>query len=124
MKLVTFILAALTAFSVHASESDRRNLRICEEAAVLVTTAYVLHPMNAQDRVDFINKEKDRLAKDEPDFRPEDRHLLPAFASVTFHLVELKALDSTKLIAKETQMRLAARAGAACDFASRAPGAP
>ena len=124
MKLVTFLLALLSAFAVHASESDRGNLRMCEEAAVLVTTAYVLHPVNAQDRVNFINEEKDRLARNKPGLRPEDRHLIPAFTSVTFHLLELQAHGSATQLSEKTQIRLAARAGAACGLASSAIGAP
>jgi hypothetical protein len=124
VKLVIFLSFLLSAFAVHASERDQRNLRMCEEAAVLATTAHILHPVNAQERVNFINEEKDRLAKDDPDSRPEDPHLLSALAAVTFHLVELEALNSAVPLSKQTQMRLAARAGAGCGLVSSAIGAP
>ena len=128
MKLVAFLLALSASFNVLASDRKAgemtHDMKVCEETASLMTTAYTLHPVDAQKRVDFINMEKARIAADRPDLRIEDRHLLPAMGAITFHLVELKVLDSSQDLSKETQIRLAARSGAACGLLSGLESAP
>lgn len=128
MKLVAFLFALLATFNVQASDRKTRDMtrdmKVCEETASLVTTAYILHPVDAQERVNFINREKDRIARDTPDLRIEDRHLLPALGAITFHLVELESLDSAEPLSREIQIRLAARSGAACGLLSGLEGAP
>jgi len=99
-------------------------MKVCEETASLMTTAYTLHPVDARERVNFINMEKARIAVDRPDLRIEDRHLLPAMFAITFHLVEVKVLNSGEPLSRETQIRLAARSGAACGLLSGLKGAP
>ena len=128
MKLVAFLLALSASFNVLASDRKTgemtHDMKVCEETASLMTTAYTLHPVDAQKRVDFINMEKARIAEDRPDLRIEDRHLLPAMGAITFHLVELKVLNSSQELSKETQIRLAARSGAACGLLSGLESAP
>ncbi len=128
MKLVASLFALLAALDVHASDRTTRDMthdmKVCEGTAALLTTAYTLHPVDAQKRVNFINKGKDRIARDMPSLRIEDRHLLPALGAITFHLVELGSLDSAEPLSKDTQIRLAARSGAACGLLSGTEGAP
>ena len=128
MKLVAFLLAILAIFHVQASDlstpDKTRDMKVCEETAYLMTTAYMLHPVDAQARVNFTNSEKDRIARDTPALRIEDRHLLPAMAAITLHLVELGSLDSAQPLSVETQIHLAARSGAACGLLSGLQRAP
>ena len=128
MKLMTFLLSLFAIFNAQAVDLNTRemthDIKVCEETASLMTAAYTLHPVDAQERVNFINREKDRIARETPDLRIEDRHLLPAMGAITFHLVELDAHNSTQPLSKETQIRLAARSGAACGLLSGIEGAP
>ena len=128
MKLMALLFALLASFNVSASERKTsemtHDMKVCEETASLMTTAYILYPVDAQARVDFVNVEKARIAASRPELRIEDRHLLPAMAAITFHLVELKALNSSQQLSKETQIRLAARSGAACGLLSGLESAP
>ncbi len=128
MRLMTLLLPAFVAFSAQGSDIDTKkmtsDMKVCEETAALMTAAYTLHPVDAQARVDFINSEKDRIVRDALELRIEDRHLIPAMGAVTFHLVELDALNSADPLSRETQIRLAARAGAACGLRSGIEGAP
>lgn len=114
MKTAAIVLALLAAPAGDASDRDRRDLKVCEEAATLMTAAYTRHPVDAAARAEYINREKERIARDQPDRRIEDRHLLPAMSAVIFHLVELQSLNASQPLSPDTQMRLAARAGAAC----------
>ena len=128
MKLMIFLLALFAIFNVQAFDLNTRemthDMKVCEETASLMTAAYTLHPVDAQERVNFINREKDRMARETPDLRIEDRHLLPAMGAITFHLVELEAHNSTQPLSKDIQIRLAARSGAACGLLSGIEGAP
>lgn len=128
MKLVAFLFALLASIDVHASDRRTRDMthdiKVCEETAALLTAAFTLHPADAQKRVNFINEGKDRIARDMPNLRIEDRHLLPALGAITFQLVELGSLDSAEPLSKEAQIRLAARSGAACGLLSGTEGAP
>ena len=128
MKFLALLFALLAAFGAQASERTARDMthdmKVCEETASLLTAAYTIHPVDAQERVNFINREKARIARDKPDLLVEDRHLLPALGAVTFHLVELESLNSTAPLSTETQIRLAARSGAACGLLSGIEGAP
>ena len=128
MKIVAFLFVLFATLDVQAGDLKARDMtrdmKVCEETASLLTTAYTLHPVDAQERVNFINKEKDKIARDTPDLRIEDRHLLPAMGAITFHLVELEALNSAQPLSRETQIRLAARSGAACGLLSGLEGAP
>lgn len=116
MKVLAFLFGLIASFNVQAIDRKAiemtRDMKVCEETASLITTAYTLHPVDAQERVNFINMEKARIAADPPDLRIEDRHLLAAMGAITFHLVELNVLNSDEPLPVETQIRLAARAGA------------
>ena len=125
VKLVGFLLVIFAISYAQASDlevPDRtRDMKVCEESATLITTAYTLHPVDAQARVNFINSEKDKIARDSPALTIEDRHLLPAMAAITFHLVELGLISSDEPLSVETQIRLASRSGAACGLLSGLP---
>lgn len=114
---MAFLFVLIASFNVQAIDRKAsemtRDMNLCEETASLITTAYTLHPVDAQERVNFINMEKARIAADPPDLRIEDRHLLAAMGAITFYLVELNVLNSDEPLPVETQIRLAARAGAA-----------
>src|SRR5690606_40274988 len=81
MKLVAFLFALLATIDVHASDRRTRDMthdiKVCEETAALLTAAYTLHPADAQRRVNFINEGKDRIARDMPNLRIDDRHIQP-----------------------------------------------
>jgi len=124
MRVLVLLLLVLGVFDASADERDRNNLKRCEEAAVLVTSAYSLHPNNAQERVDFINREKARMAKIEPSMRLEDRYLLPPLVSVPLYLAELNLIDSSTPLSSEIKVHIAARAGAACGLLIGKVGTP
>lgn len=93
----------------------RRDIRMCEEAAVMNAVAHTLHADDPQRQSEYIWAEKGRLSREDPDARPEDRHLVAAAASVIFQLVELRERGrSGETVPAPDTMRLAARAGAAC----------
>ena len=128
MTFAAFLFALVATINVEASERTARNMmhdiKVCEETASLLTAAYTLHPVDAQERFDFIKRMKNQAARETPDLPIEDRHLLPALGAITFHLVELDLLSSTAPVSIEAQARLAARSGAACGFLSQMDGAP
>ena len=124
------VLTALLALSTttHASgngtpaeDGVRHRIKSCEEAALLVTTAFVRFPVDAPSRSQFINEEKARILVDRPDVAVEDKYLMSAMAAVIFHLVEMELLNSDAAVSPELQLRLASRAGAACAATTASP---
>ncbi|MCD9028801.1 hypothetical protein LDO26_11345 [Luteimonas sp. BDR2-5] len=124
MRFFVFLIVYLSAFVVQADERSQRDLEMCEEAAVLVTAAYTLHPVDDQARVNFINQKKEVIYRDYPDFCQNDRYILSALVSVAFQLAELEALGSDAPLSEEVKIRLAALAGAACGLAAGFTDAP
>lgn len=124
MRWVAFVLATLTAPAASAAMPADRGLVRCEAAAELVTDAHILHPVDAAARTAYINTERARIGGSSPERRPDDQDLMAAYSSVTFQLVELNLQDSPKPLSRETQLRLAARAGAACGLLQGRRGAP